>query len=198
VVQPLNTDGAEWSNTDLQQDVSEVGWPNASLKVVADTTVGSLVPTVFDAYARIAYPGRGGMSRPIPSKPVARWEDQLASMTEVLSKHENTRQMLVRCLGRQHRIRLHSRFGTDRRNRRLQLFPVEGSDRTRSGHPRWVVTESVVAHRLRVVRSSALRLPGCLYRGQQGYRCGRSALREIGSSLVRVDQIITAAYNQSD
>jgi hypothetical protein len=78
----LNTGGTEWSNTDLQQDVSEAEWVDYNLDGVATTTVGSLVPTVFDAYARIAYPARGSMSRPIPSKPVARWQDELASTAE--------------------------------------------------------------------------------------------------------------------
>jgi hypothetical protein len=68
----LNTDGTQWSNADLQQDVSEAGWVNDSLKVVAETTVGSLVPTAFDAYASIAYPARNGMpQRTTPAKPVA-------------------------------------------------------------------------------------------------------------------------------
>ncbi|OZE24613.1 MULTISPECIES: hypothetical protein [unclassified Rhodococcus (in: high G+C Gram-positive bacteria)] len=75
-----------WSNDDLQQNVSEAQWVDYNLDGLATTTVGSLVPTVFDAYARILYPARSSMSRPIPSKFVARWQDQLESIIEVLAR----------------------------------------------------------------------------------------------------------------
>ncbi|WP_179273655.1 MULTISPECIES: hypothetical protein [unclassified Rhodococcus (in: high G+C Gram-positive bacteria)] len=81
----------EWSNADLQQDVSEAGWVDDSLKVVAETTVGSLVPTVFDAYARIDYPARNGRPNPLsPAKTVVAWHVQLVSIIEVLARSTNT------------------------------------------------------------------------------------------------------------
>lgn len=56
---------------------------NDSLKVVPQTTVGSLVPTMFDAYARVQYPLRN-------SEPVARWHVQLTAIIEVLARSTNT------------------------------------------------------------------------------------------------------------
>nr|WP_314140852.1 hypothetical protein [uncultured Rhodococcus sp.] len=56
---------------------------NESLKVVAETTVGSLVPTVFDAYARVQYP-------PSNTEPVAAWHVQLDSLILVLARSTNT------------------------------------------------------------------------------------------------------------
>jgi len=79
----LNADGTEWSNADLQQDVSETRWVNDGLKVVPKTTVGSLVPTMFDAYARVQYPLRN-------SGRVARWHVQLASIVAVLTGNTTT------------------------------------------------------------------------------------------------------------
>ncbi|WP_155288501.1 hypothetical protein [Rhodococcoides fascians] len=62
-----------------------------NLDGVATTTVGSLVPTVFDAYASIAYPARNGMpQRTTPAKPVAAWHVQLTSIIEVLARSTNT------------------------------------------------------------------------------------------------------------
>jgi hypothetical protein len=53
--------------------------------------VGSLVPTVFDAYARILYPGRNWTPHSTTSaKPVAKWHVQLASNVEVLARSTNT------------------------------------------------------------------------------------------------------------
>lgn len=79
----MSTASTEWSNADLQQDVSEAGWVNDSLKVVPQTTVGSLVPTMFDAYARVQYPLRN-------SEHVARWHVQLTAIIEVLIRRTNT------------------------------------------------------------------------------------------------------------
>lgn len=82
---------AEWSGDDLQQDVSEAHWVNNSLEVVAQTTVGSLVPTVFDAYARINYPARNGTPHPLsPAKTVVAWHVQLTSIIEVLVRSTKT------------------------------------------------------------------------------------------------------------
>ncbi|OZD40634.1 hypothetical protein CH252_28585 [Rhodococcus sp. 06-1477-1B] len=70
----MNAARAKWSNTDLQQDVSEAEWVDYNLDGVATTTVGSLVPTVFDAYARIQYPGRNGTPNLLSrAKTVAAW-----------------------------------------------------------------------------------------------------------------------------
>ncbi|NIL86301.1 hypothetical protein RhoFasGS6_03702 [Rhodococcus fascians] len=87
----MNAARAKWSNTDLQQDVSEAEWVDYNLDGVATTTVGSLVPTVFDAYASIAYPARNGMpQRTTPAKPAAAWHVQLTSIIEVLARSTNT------------------------------------------------------------------------------------------------------------
>ncbi|RJT43046.1 hypothetical protein D6J04_14745, partial [Legionella taurinensis] len=85
------TDRAEWSDNDLQQDVSEAEWVDYNLDGVATTTVNSLVPTVFDAYARTLYPARNGMPhRTTPAKTVAAWHVQLPSITEVLARSTKT------------------------------------------------------------------------------------------------------------
>ncbi|MDV8021332.1 hypothetical protein [Rhodococcus sp. IEGM 1330] len=63
---------------------------NDSLNVVADTTVGSLVPTVFDAYTHILYPLRDSTLHSTPAKPVAPWPDQLADILEVLTRSTTT------------------------------------------------------------------------------------------------------------
>ena len=74
---------AEWSNDDLQQNVSEAGWVDDNLKVVPETTVGSLVPIVFDAYARIQYPTAGTTSaRSKSAKSVAAVIDLLVRSTK--------------------------------------------------------------------------------------------------------------------
>ena len=87
----MNAARAKWSNADLQQDVSEAEWVDYNLDGVATTTVGSLVPTVFDAYASIAYPARNGMpQRTTPAKPVAAWHVQLMSTIEVLTRNTTT------------------------------------------------------------------------------------------------------------
>ena len=87
----MNTAGTEWSNADLQQDVSQAGWVKDSLQVVAEPTAGSLVPTVFDAYARINYPARNGTPNPLPpAKPVVSWHVQLASIIGVLTRSTTT------------------------------------------------------------------------------------------------------------
>ena len=56
---------------------------NDGLKVVPRTTVGSLVPTVFDAYACVQSPLRN-------TEPVAAWHAQLDSLIEVLARSTNT------------------------------------------------------------------------------------------------------------
>lgn len=94
-----------------------------NLDVVARTTVGSLVPTVFDACARILYPvhaaaadgstllvrwsdvarhngtvahaemelhALGNKPQPTPAKPVAPWQDQLASVARILAGRTST------------------------------------------------------------------------------------------------------------
>ncbi|WP_143545373.1 MULTISPECIES: hypothetical protein [unclassified Rhodococcus (in: high G+C Gram-positive bacteria)] len=55
---------------------------NDGLKVVPQTTVGSLVPTMFDAYARVQYPLRD-------SGHVARWHVQQTAIIEVLARSTN-------------------------------------------------------------------------------------------------------------
>ncbi|OZF49350.1 hypothetical protein [Rhodococcus sp. 14-1411-2a] len=75
-----------WSNDDLQQNVSEAQWVDYNLNVVAETTVGSLVPTVFDAYARVLYPLRATTTQHASSKTIAPWRDQLESIIEVLAR----------------------------------------------------------------------------------------------------------------
>ncbi|WP_141214859.1 hypothetical protein [Rhodococcoides fascians] len=53
--------------------------------------MGSLIPTVFDAYARILYPGRNGTPNPLSrAKNVAAWHVQLMSIIEVLTRSTNT------------------------------------------------------------------------------------------------------------
>lgn len=63
----------EWSDDDLQHDVSEARWVAENIVDAPATTVGSLVPVGYDAYARILYPvyspGPGGERR------LVRWSD---------------------------------------------------------------------------------------------------------------------------
>lgn len=67
--EPLSTHRQQWSDCELQQDVSAARWVEDGLEVVPTTTVGSLVPTVFDAYAHILYPARPNTHRPVPERP---------------------------------------------------------------------------------------------------------------------------------
>lgn len=80
----------EWSNDDLQQNISEAQWVDYNLDGLATTTVGSLVPTVFDAYARVLYPVRASTTQHASSKTIAPWHDQLESIIEVLARHTTT------------------------------------------------------------------------------------------------------------
>lgn len=80
----------EWSNDDLQRNVSEAQWVDYNLDGLATTTVGSLVPTVFDAYARVLYPVRASTTQHASSKTVAPWRDQLESISTVLTRHTTT------------------------------------------------------------------------------------------------------------
>ncbi len=63
----------EWTDNDLQQDVSESRWVADNLKFTPTTTVGSLVPATFDAYARILYPVRASDQN--GNKSLVRWSD---------------------------------------------------------------------------------------------------------------------------
>lgn len=85
------TDRAEWSDNDLQHDVSRAEWLKDNLDGVARTTAGLLVPTVFDACACVQYPGRNGTPNLLSrAKTVAAWHVQLASITEVLARSTKT------------------------------------------------------------------------------------------------------------
>ncbi|QII04205.1 hypothetical protein BH93_01420 [Rhodococcoides fascians A25f] len=86
-----STHRPEWSDDDLQQNVSEALWVRDNLNIASTTTVGSLVPTVFEAYARVLYPARSGMPhRTMPAKPVVAWHVQLMSIIEVLTRNTTT------------------------------------------------------------------------------------------------------------
>ncbi|MDJ0396749.1 hypothetical protein QMK17_26020 [Rhodococcus sp. G-MC3] len=63
----------EWSDDDLQQTVSEGHWVAENVNFASTTTVGTLVPAAFDAYARILYPVH--ISDPNGSKRLVRWSD---------------------------------------------------------------------------------------------------------------------------
>lgn len=65
--------GHEWSDSDLQQDVSEGRWVAAGVKSNPASTLGSMVPTIYDAYARILYPVR--VSDPKGDGVTVRWSD---------------------------------------------------------------------------------------------------------------------------
>ncbi|WP_032392682.1 hypothetical protein ACJEDT_10285 [Rhodococcoides fascians] len=196
----MNAARAKWSNADLQQDVSEAEWVDYNLDGVATTTVGSLVPTVFDAYASIAYPARGSMSRPIPSKPVARWQDQLASITEVLARSTktpdecwfavwegNTALDDIRVMAPTAEIAGYNYF--------LLRGPIERATDTLGGglspnlwwpnDHAWCVAQH-------------FDFPCAYIGGSRDTVADLLALTEIDSSLVRVDQISTAAYDESD
>ncbi|MCZ4562646.1 hypothetical protein O4160_17525 [Rhodococcus sp. IEGM 1401] len=80
----------EWSNDDLQQNVSEAQWVDYNLDGLATITVGSLVPTAFDAFARVLYPVRASTTQHASSKTVAPWRDQLESVSTVLTRHTTT------------------------------------------------------------------------------------------------------------
>jgi hypothetical protein len=198
VVQPLNTDGAEWSNTDLQQVVSEVGWPNASLKVVADTTVGSLVPTVFDAYARILHPGRNGTPHSTTSaKPVAKWHVQLASNVEVLARSTNTPDNCFFAIWEGNTVLDDIRATASTANiAGYDYLMLKGSvsraaDTLGGLSPNlWWPTD----HAWCVAQH--LDFPCAYIGGNRDTVADLLALTEIDSSLVRVDQIITVKYDQ--
>jgi hypothetical protein len=196
----LNTDGTEWSNADLQQDVSEAGWVNDSLKVVAETTVGSLVPTVFDAYARILYPGHNGTPHSTTSaKPVATWHLRLASNVEVLARSTNTPDDCFFAIWEGNTALDYIRDSAPTTNIAgydyfLLRGPVSRATDTLGGlSPNlWWPTD----HAWYVAQH--FDFPGAYIGGSRDTVADVLALREIGSSLVRVDQIITAAYDQSD
>lgn len=63
----------EWSDDDLQHDMSEGRWVAENLNVVPRTTVGSLVPAGFEAYARILYPVR--RTGPDGKRALLRWSE---------------------------------------------------------------------------------------------------------------------------
>ncbi|NIL92414.1 hypothetical protein RhoFasSB10_04774 [Rhodococcus fascians] len=194
----MNAARAKWSNTDLQQDVSEAEWVDYTLDGVATTTVGSLVPTVFDAYARIQYPGRNGTPNLLsPAKPVARWQDQLASITEVLARSTktpdecwfavwegNTALDYIRDSAPTTNIAGYNYF--------LLRGPIERATDTLGGlspnlwwpnDHAWCVAQH-------------FDFP-CAYIGGSGDAVADLlALTEIDSSLVRVDQITTASHNE--
>lgn len=62
-----------WSNDALAHNVWEARWADEGLDPVARTTVGSLVPTMFDAYARILYPVHAAAAD--GSTLLVRWSD---------------------------------------------------------------------------------------------------------------------------
>ncbi|WP_206492818.1 hypothetical protein [Rhodococcus sp. KRD162] len=86
----MSTHRQQWSDCELQQDVSAARWVVDGLDVVPTTTVGSLVPTVFDAYARILYPARPNTHRPVPERPSVPWLDQLSAILEILVRKTTT------------------------------------------------------------------------------------------------------------
>ncbi|MGF0310823.1 hypothetical protein [Rhodococcus sp. IEGM1428] len=49
---------------------------NDSLNIAADTTVGSLVPTVFDTYTRILYPVRARLPNSTPAIITAAYDEK--------------------------------------------------------------------------------------------------------------------------
>ena len=196
----MNAARAKWSNADLQQDVSEAEWVDYNLDGVATTTVGSLVPTVFDAYTSIAYPARGSMSRPIPSKPVAAWHVQLMSIIEVLTRNTttpndcwfavwegNTALDDIRVMAPTAEIAGYNYF--------LLRGPIERATDTLGGglspnlwwpnDHAWCVAQH-------------FDFPCAYIGGSRDTVADLLALTEIDSSLVRVDQISTAAYDESD
>ena len=192
------TDRAEWSNTDLQQDVSEAEWVDYNLDGVATTTVGSLVPTVFDAYASIAYPARNGMpQRTTPAKPVAAWHVQLASITDILARSTktpdecwfavwegNTALDDIRVTAPTAEIAGYNYF--------LLRGPIERATDTLGGlSPNlWWPNDNawcVAQH---------FDFPCAYIGGSRDAVADLLALTEIDSSPVRVDQIITVNYDQ--
>lgn len=68
----------EWSDDDLQHEVSEGRWVADNVNAVPKTTVGTLVPVGFDAYARILFPR------------VGRGSEQLAVISRLLAEHTGT------------------------------------------------------------------------------------------------------------
>lgn len=194
----MNTDGAEWSNTDLQQEVSEANWVNDSLTVVAETTVGSLIPTVFDAYARIAYPARNGMpQRTVPAKPVAAWHVQLMSIIAVLTRNTTTPNDCWFAVWEGNTALDDTRVTAPTAeiagyNYFLLRGPIERATDTLGGlSPNlWWPNDHAwcVAQHFDFL---------CAYIGGSGDAVADLlALTEIDSSLVRVDQITTASHNE--
>jgi hypothetical protein len=197
----LNTGGTEWSNTDLQQDVSEAEWVDYNLDGVATTTVGSLVPTVFDAYACVQYPGRNGTPNLLSrAKTVAAWHVQLASITEVLARSTktpdecwfavwegNTALDDIRVMAPTAEIAGYNYF--------LLRGPIERATDTLGGglSPNlwWPNDHAWCA-------AQHFDFPCAYIGGSRDTVADLLALTEIDSSLVRVDQISTAAYDESD
>lgn len=194
----MNTDGTEWSNTDLQQDVSEAGWVNDSLKVVAETTVGSLVPTVFDAYARILYPKRNGTpQRTTSAKPVATWHVRLASIIEALARGTNTPDECFFAIWEGNTALDDIRDSAPTTNiAGYDYFMLKGSvsraaDTLGGLSPNlWWPTD----HAWCVAQH--FDFPCAYIGGSRDTVADLLALTEIDSSLVRVEQIITVNYDQ--
>ncbi|MDI9928835.1 hypothetical protein QM588_00335 [Rhodococcus sp. IEGM 1354] len=196
----MNTDGAEWSNTDLQQDVSEADWVNDSLQVVANTTVGSLVPTVFDAYARIPYPARNGTPhRTTPAKPVAALHVQLTSIIEVLARSTNTPDDCFFAIWEGNTALDDMRVMAPTAviagyNYFLLRGPIERATDTLGGlSPNlwWPADHAwcMVQH---------FDFPAAYFGGTTDAVADLVTLTDIESRQVRVDQIITAAYDETD
>ncbi|KQU35501.1 hypothetical protein ASH04_24835 [Rhodococcus sp. Leaf233] len=196
----MNTGGTEWSNTDLQQDVSEAEWVDYNLDGVATTTVGSLVPTVFDAYASIAYPARNGMPhRTTPAKPVAAWHVQLMPTIEVLTRNTttpndcwfavwegNTALDYIRDSAPTTNIAGYDYF--------LLRGPVSRATDTLGGLSPNLCWPNDHAWRL----AQHFDFPCAYIGGSRDAVADLLALTDIDSSPVRVDQIITAAYDETD
>ncbi|OZE38010.1 hypothetical protein CH278_04950 [Rhodococcus sp. 05-2254-5] len=196
----MNAARAKWSNTDLQQDVSEAEWVDYNLDGVATNTVGSLVPTVFDAYARIAYPARNGMPhRTTPAKPVAAWHVQLMSTIEVLTRNTttpndcwfavwegNTALDYIRDSAPTTNIAGYDYF--------LLRGPVSRATDTLGGLSPNLCWPNDHAWRL----AQHFDFPCAYIGGSRDAVADLLALTDIDSSPVRVDQIITAAYDETD
>ena len=192
------TDRAEWSDSDLQHDVSRAEWLKDNLDGVARTTVGSLVPTVFDAYACVQYPGRNGTPNLLSrAKTVAAWHVQLASITEVLARSTktpdecwfavwegNTALDDIRVTAPTAEIAGYNYF--------LLRGPIErATDTLRGLSPNlWWPND----HAWCVAQH--FDFPCAYIGGSRDAVADLLALTEIDSSAVRVDQIITVNYDQ--
>lgn len=180
----------ESSNDDLQQNVSEAQWVDYNLDGLATTTVGSLVPTVFDAYARVLYPVRASTTQHASSKTVAAWRDQLESISTVLTPHTTTPDECWFALWEGNTALDDIRATAPTAAvAGYSYFLFEGTGLTRSGHTAGIVTESVVAQRSHMVRGSALRLPLRVPRRQRRNRRrhSRAHLHRIHASPRRPD-----------